>query len=926
MWRRHLTLGLLTVIAGIWFASWEAHTPYYSALKKYRGEAGEDYLDVVRSNLKQHLSNHHHLSVSEDQLQVAPLPSGLLSAGQRFLVVFSAIKEEGQHILPDIYVMQVSMGQNASPLSFTPPRNLTDNPLSHDRLFELKLSTESQGKRRGVQILFGQLNEAGACRSVSYLWWGESHASVEQEGNQKPNVLSSWLRSLEDEHYFDRESAPKWSVLRFTTPLSECSAKLGVRGDQQRGHDKFQVFSNQNLSATVDTITQGISPISSKMELIGSLRPVYQTLDSLQQTLRTYDLLNTDEDLSLISTRSRWVNSFERNLYELFVDESDPKQHRPVEDVSSILDGRRPTWYPPRIDVKSGFPNEGQWREVPLKKGGKPLLLKTFIRLDPEFPFHSIHLYAMDMRRLGLRFVGGGDVTDRRLEGVGSSRIKAEDQSRVIAAFSGGPSLMEVMGEGTATGANHGIIQDRQVLIPPVEGLSTIAIDQRGRVSLGRLDVRELPWGWSSLRQSYAPLVDLRVRDRTFVPPQSPKGRLDHLQLTRSAIGINQQGTLIFAWSEATTTQLIAQALKLVGVQFAMSLRSHPQQNGLALYPEARLGRRLGAERPIHKKMKVDPQVWRDGSAHDFFYLVLAQSMPKTFPNRPPTWDEGEGVWRPVEHQDIDPWLATSFVNEEHIGAHVELLRIDSERLRINLALGGHRDLQRFREERPLNAGPVSRFPIGFATNTLGVVSISKQERPPQLGKMTWAVDDRGHSVVGRWGQGDLSVDASWSDLIQGETLIDRGQPVAAPVTHVETVETQKGSQEQQALEVHAEAYTTGPMTAVGTLPSGDMIIAHVANANRTALQKAMIAAGVTSALRLNYRGTANTGRPQFFYRHQGQTFFNVYPDLALKPAFLQTEKSALISLEDSLIITPRRALPRARFLQSFRDLLNEGG
>ena len=85
-----------------------------------------------------------------------------------------------------------------------------------------------------------------------------------------------------------------------------------------------------------------------------------------------------------------------------------------------------------------------------------------------------------------------------------------------------------------------------------------------------------------------------------------------------------------------------------------------------------------------------------------------------------------------------------------------------------------------------------------------------------------------------------------------------------------------------------------------------------------------MISAGVQRALRLNYQGTAQTGESQFFYSHQGQTFYNIYPDLALKPAFLQTPKSALIGLEDSLILTTRASDPRARFVESFNELTNQ--
>ena len=91
MWRRHLTIGLLTIIVGIWFASWEAHTPYLSSLQKYEG--GDNYQELVRTNIRKHLRNHHRLLIKEGELQIAALTNRILNVGQRFLVMFSAQQE-----------------------------------------------------------------------------------------------------------------------------------------------------------------------------------------------------------------------------------------------------------------------------------------------------------------------------------------------------------------------------------------------------------------------------------------------------------------------------------------------------------------------------------------------------------------------------------------------------------------------------------------------------------------------------------------------------------------------------------------------------------------------------------------------------------------------------------------------------------------
>ena len=924
MWRKHLTLGLLTVIAGIWFASWQGYTPHLSRLKTYQGQEGEDFFSIVRDNLRQHLNNHHHLMVSKEGLKIAALPSKLFSAGDPYVVFFSAKKEDLVNHEEDLYTMQVHLGSNAYPISFTPPRNLTENPLSKDQIFDLR-TAQNDGERNGIHLLFGQIDGEERCRAVSYLHWDYEDQADPQDDQ---GVLRSAFAQLVNAHLFDRATRPQWLVTRFKTPVAQCHAQWSNKADERdenkgkvqgRGIDKFDIFSAQSHLVSVDVITQSTNPIKSNIEVIKPQKDGEQALTALQEALRVYDLLNLDEDLSLSSLKSELATGFEKNLYELLVNQNDASQHQPVGEVSSILDGRRPNWYPPRIDVKSGFPREGQWRPIKLMKEGEPLLLKTYIRLDKEHPYHSIHLYALDMRRLGIRFVAGGDALAKNLEGVGSGKIKNEEQRTVMIAFNGGPSLEQSHEDTQGQGDAHGVIQDHHILVPPTEGLPTLALDHRGRLAMGRLDVDQLPISWSSIRQSYAPLVDLRIRDRKFVSPQSPKGRLDHLHLTRSALGINQQGTLIYAWSEAASAPLLAQALRLVGVKFAMSLRSTSDQNGIAIYPDSRLEGKSNTERATHQKMQVDPQKWREGSKRDFFYFVLAQSLPHAFPQRPANWREGEGVWKMVKHQDVNPWLATSFVNSEHVGSNVELLRIDGERLQVNFSLGGHRDAQFYSDERPLPAEPIARIPLGFATKRLGIRSANQDYYPPVLGKMTWAVDEQGKSVLGRWGQNDLRVDGAWQDLVQGEGIIDEGK--ALTLNKVPSVVSDDDADADAVTDIKAELHKGGATGALGATLGGDLIFAYAQRGDIKALQMAMIAAGVQCALRINYQGTSNTGHYQFFYRYLGQTFYNSYPDLALKPAALQTEQSALLGIDDALIITPKASLPRARFVESFKEL-----
>ena len=75
--------------------------------------------------------------VEKDRLYISPLSEGLFSAGRPYQVFFSAKHEDRSNDGVDLYSMQVKMGQNAYPISFTPPRNLTENPLSQDLIFDV---------------------------------------------------------------------------------------------------------------------------------------------------------------------------------------------------------------------------------------------------------------------------------------------------------------------------------------------------------------------------------------------------------------------------------------------------------------------------------------------------------------------------------------------------------------------------------------------------------------------------------------------------------------------------------------------------------------------------------------------------------------------------------------------------------------------
>ena len=863
MWKRKLIIAGACALAGVSAGAVKGYTPHIGALRTPSAPAeaeGAAYRELVRENLARLIKSRQGLSVDPAQVRVAELSADESLIGRPFVAFFSATSPERPAAARDLYMMQAVMGANALPISSTPPRNITENPTSQDRLFDV-LDPREGG---AVRALYGQIREDGSCRSITQLEWGGAR---EAQG-------ATLITQLKQAKQYDRWEEPRWVTLRFKDPLPHCGARFA------QGGSGFVAQSESTDFFKVDLNALSVSPSGAGVELISTPRERPNAIEGAQDLLLRYGLITEEEHLALTGARAQLAHVLTKNLYELLVDQSDPRQHRPIGEVSSMSDGRRPHWYPPKIDVRGGLKGEGEWRAVQVGEERSPMILKTFIRLDELHPYRSIQLYAFDTRRLGLHFVGGADPARLALEGVGSGRVRAAHAQELVAAFNGGPD----------PDGSQGIVQEGQALAPARLGLSSVALDSRGRALLGRLDTPALPRPWQSLRQSFAPLIDPRVVNKGFTPPQSPFGRLDAERLPRSALGVTAQGTLVYAWAEAATVEQVSLALRRVGVVFALSLKSDSSQTGLALYPPS------APARPASPKMDLNPSLWRDGSDLDFFYLVRAQSLPPALPARQPSWPAGEGEWRPVPHQDVDPLLATSFLSADKAGDEVLLTRLDGDRLQLNLALGLGRPGGD--QERPLPTAPAARLPVGRLSSTLGLKALGRLLSPPVEGAMTWASGLNGKGRLGLWGAPPLTEQKDWLDIAQGVALLVGGRPAERAPSRVE-----------------------GAAVAMGALPDGDIVFATQARGDLRALTRALTAAGVTDAMLLTAEPTAEAGTLQAFYEYQGRTFYALPPHDALRPALLGTEQSALVGVSDSFILTQRASAQRARFVETFKQL-----
>ncbi|MEE2645020.1 MAG: hypothetical protein VYD19_08810 [Myxococcota bacterium] len=856
--RRLLLLTLLS-LTGIFYAALRSSTP--------DGElpvgSGESYDPAtLRESVRRFLKQHHRFLIDPERIALVPLKDEMLSPGRPYLVFFSATPAEREG-MRDLFLMRAQLGANGYRLSSTPPRNISDNQKSHDDLL-------LTGK---TKVVYGQ-EEARGCRSVTYLGLSP---------NETPAPLFERLAEVQA---FALDPPPERYTLRFREPSGACRARLTELG--------FEAFNGEE-GYSVDLLKKAQAPLDAGAELIIHQPQTANFVDLLQKNLNAYGLITARESQSLTKFRLAFHDRFESFVYDLFVNRQDRRQFVPVGEVSSVALREPGAWLPPRIDVKSPRPGEGEWRAIPIAGMRERLIQETFVRLDPARPYLEVRLYAFDMKRLGLHLVGGGDpLLDS--EGLGSARVPTPHRESIIAAFNGGPE-----------DPRYGLVEDGHELRPLRQGKSTLLLDEAGRAAFGRWDLEERPEGWISGRPGAPPLFAVRYAgDGTTLPPQSERGLLDRSYQTRAALGVTSTGTLIYAWARSATAEQLSRALRLSGAQFAMSLRSGASQSGLALF--AHRGEKVEG-RPVSSQMKLTIDRWLRGSSRDFFYLVRSQSLPLKLAGRQESWGPKEGVWRPILHQAADPWIASTTLSAERCGHPVRLLIVDGRRLQPLLSPGAYFGPQHAGERAHQN-DPVMLLPIGIPSKESGLMKLEEPIQPLKEGALSFAVDQQGRAYLGAWGVQPLTAARRWVDVIQGRPLLSAGQYLPPP-------KTSEGERDD-AVEIQQPR---GVHVGLGAGRRQRWLFATADGGGPKNIACALQLAGVREAMLLTDRGTAETGRARFFFKSQGPSYFHRLPDYSLESTRLGSPQSALLTIGSALLFTARATTPRAIVVESFRSL-----
>jgi hypothetical protein len=341
------------------------------------------------------------------------------------------------------------------------------------------------------------------------------------------------------------------------------------------------------------------------------------------------------------------TDGLKRLKYRLFGDPDDAADSAVAESPrvednpplpSGIEVGEAPAsevWPPPPFDppvFKKRKPGEGVWRSgapafVRRFKNAPPAIVSSVVRPDRERPYVLVRLFAMDMRQLELHMVGGTSDPHATTGAAGTGRLprKKAVMDKVVAAFNGAFKTMH---------GEYGMMVERNVLLPPVDGSATIVSLENGNTAMGSWPAgRGIPGHVVSYRQNVEPLVENQVINPKRVRRWGiTLGKdLTRVHTVRSGVCVADEGYMVYAWGEDVSAETLGVAMNAAGCAYGMHLDMNPYHTAFIYYRldlaeddtypayEAELGSAL---------MRYSTGRYVNRADKDFFFLTLRDARP----------------------------------------------------------------------------------------------------------------------------------------------------------------------------------------------------------------------------------------------------------------------------------------------------------
>jgi len=276
------------------------------------------------------------------------------------------------------------------------------------------------------------------------------------------------------------------------------------------------------------------------------------------------------------------------------------------------------------INVISDAPLIG-WQAYGPDVNGYPAMARVLLKLDPQRSYTAIALVRIDLFKLHLHIMPGYEEPGHPSQIVkvlpDMGMVAPGDQNHLVAAFNGG--FKRVHG-------HYGMMVSGITLLPPQDGLATVALYHDGRVQIGvwGAEINQTP-DLVAFRQNCPPLIEAgKINPGLYLDNRTAWGYTNNSDITwRTGLGITQDGRyLIYAVGNGTSVATLAEALQKAGAYMAMQLDINQYYAHFDTYQptdssSTSQGFRFTGERLVNEMIN-NPHLYLLPYPRDFFYLT----------------------------------------------------------------------------------------------------------------------------------------------------------------------------------------------------------------------------------------------------------------------------------------------------------------
>jgi hypothetical protein len=272
----------------------------------------------------------------------------------------------------------------------------------------------------------------------------------------------------------------------------------------------------------------------------------------------------------------------------------------------------------PATSIVTAAPQIG-WQAFGPAPDGTPVMARTMLLVDPHRSYAGVALVRMDLTRLSLHMMPGiiepahPSGIEQAIPSLGM--VPLSDLALLAAAFNGGFKSIH---------GHYGMMDNGFTLLPPENGIATVAIYRDGSVKMGTWNKDLFPSpDMVAFRQNCPPLIDAgQINPGLDTDASRAWGFSHNTDITwRTGLGIAQDGrTLIYAVGNGTNAKFLAQALQEAGAYYAMQLDINQYYAQFDTY--SRANGQLASQRLLDQ-MTVNPGLFLTPSVRDFFYVTL---------------------------------------------------------------------------------------------------------------------------------------------------------------------------------------------------------------------------------------------------------------------------------------------------------------